>query len=100
MKKLFENFRNFINEVEKLVCPPATQDVDINTKNRNSTRQNHMYGPLNVNEPGDYWQKLAQKWRQRKKQLENQPVAFALHLIYLPEWMIVCLDPCQMSLVV
>ena len=27
MKKLFENFRNFINEVEKLVCPPATQDV-------------------------------------------------------------------------
>ena len=62
MKLLFENWRNFVNEVKKLVCPPATQDVDINTKNRNATRQNHMYGPLNVNEPGDYWQKLAEKW--------------------------------------
>ena len=29
---------------------------------RNATRENHMYGPLNVNEPGDYWQKLAEKW--------------------------------------
>jgi len=67
MKLLFENWRNFVNEVKKLVCPPATQDVDINTKNRNATRQNHMYGPLNVNEPGDYWQKLAEKWNTDEK---------------------------------
>ena len=43
-------------------CPPATQDVALNTKNRNATRDNHMYGPLNVKEPGDYWEKLADRW--------------------------------------
>ena len=62
MKLVLENWRKFVNEVKNLVCPPATQDVDLNTENRNATRQNHMYGPLNVEEPGDYWQKLAEKW--------------------------------------
>jgi len=62
MKLLIENWRKFINEAKKLICPPATQDLDLNTKNRNATRKNHMYGPLNVNEPDDYWMVLAQKW--------------------------------------
>ena len=62
MKLLFENWRSFINEVKDLVCPPATKNVDINTVNRNKARENHMYGPLNVNAPDDYWQKLAEKW--------------------------------------
>ena len=43
-------------------CPPATQDVDLNTKNRDSTVKNHNYGPLNTDEPGDYWEKVADKW--------------------------------------
>ena len=47
---------------QKKDCPPATKDVALNTKNRNATRENHMYGPLNVEEPGDYWEKLADKW--------------------------------------
>jgi len=47
---------------ETYACPTATKDVALNTKNRNATRDNHMYGPLNVKEPGDYWQKLADKW--------------------------------------
>ena len=47
---------------EKHECPPATKDVALNTKNRNATRDNHMYGPLNVKDPGDYWQKLADRW--------------------------------------
>ena len=47
---------------QKMDCPPATQDDALNTKNRNATRDNHMYGPLNVKEPGDYWEKLAKKW--------------------------------------
>jgi hypothetical protein len=62
MKKLFENWRSFVNEVKDLVCPPATKNIDINTVNRNKARENHMYGPLNVNAPDDYWQKLAAKW--------------------------------------
>ena len=44
-------------------CPPATQDVAINTKNRNATIKNYEYGPLNVDEPGDYWEKIAKRWK-------------------------------------
>ena len=70
MKNLFENWRRYLVEDvdinvggEEMSCPPAAKDVALNTKNRNATREDHMYGPLNVNEPGDYWQKLAEKWQ-------------------------------------
>lgn len=43
-------------------CPPATQNIELNTKNRNATIENHMYGPLNIDEPDDYWDKIAAKW--------------------------------------
>ena len=56
-----KKFKQMFGE-EKMECPPATKDVALNTKNRNATRDNHMYGPLNVKEPGDYWEKLADKW--------------------------------------
>jgi len=48
--------------VEEMSCPVATQNVKINTKNRDATIKNFMYGPLNVDEPGDYWEKVADKW--------------------------------------
>ena len=56
-----KKFKQMFGE-QKEDCPPATKDVALNTKNRNATRDNHMYGPLNVKEPGDYWEKLADKW--------------------------------------
>ena len=43
-------------------CPPSTQDIELNTNNRDSTVKNYNYGPLNVDEPGDYWEKVADKW--------------------------------------
>jgi len=51
----------FENEVK---CPAATQDVELNTKNRDSAiAADHIkYGPLNISEPGDYWKKIAEKW--------------------------------------
>ena len=68
-----------ITEEEK-PCPPATQDVKLNTKNRDLTVKNHMYGPLNVDEPGDYWEKIAKKWdtttEAAKKSLCGNCVAF------------------------
>ena len=48
-------------------CPPATQDVAINTKNRNATIKNFDYGPLNVDEPGDYWKNIAKRWKTTEK---------------------------------
>lgn len=47
---------------EKAPCPPATQKLEINTKNRDATIKKYNYGPLNVDEPGDYWEKIAKYW--------------------------------------
>ena len=48
---------------EEASCPPATQDLAINTKNRDATIKNYNYGPLNVDKPGDYWEKIAKYWK-------------------------------------
>lgn len=50
-------------EVE-MECPPATKDLKLNTKNRDaSIKAEHIkYGPLNVDSPGDYWEKIAEYW--------------------------------------
>lgn len=41
-------------------CPIATQDVEVNLKNRQNAIDKASYGPLNPNEPNDeYWEKKA-----------------------------------------
>ena len=72
MKLLIENWRRYLSEEVKLtiskitdlVCPEATQDLELNTKNRDSAiKAEHIqYGPLNVDEPADYWVKIAEYW--------------------------------------
>ena len=64
MKLIIENWRRYINEAVNLICPPATQDLELNTKNRDSAihAEHIQYGPLNVGVPGDYWQKIAEYW--------------------------------------
>ena len=46
-------------------CPAPTQDLELNTKNRNDAIQaEHIqYGPLNVKVPGDYFEKIAKFWK-------------------------------------
>ena len=46
-------------------CPTATQILKVNTANRDRAIQADfiMYGPLNVEDPGDYWKKIAAKWK-------------------------------------
>ncbi len=72
MKKLMTEWRSFLQEEVKVViraakdyvCPPATQDLKLNTKNRDAAiHADHIkYGPLNVDEPGDYWKDIAEYW--------------------------------------
>ena len=49
---------------EGMPCPAPTQDLELNTKNRDAAIQaEHIqYGPLNVDEPGDYWKDIAEYW--------------------------------------
>ena len=42
-------------------CPEPTQDEALNAKNRQSTKDNFLYGPMNE-EPSEYWPKIAAKW--------------------------------------
>tara|TARA_R110002020_G_scaffold13126_1_gene47395 strand:+ start:914 stop:1840 length:927 start_codon:yes stop_codon:yes gene_type:complete len=48
----------------KTSCPPATQDLELNTKNRDAAIQaEHIqYGPLNL-EDQDYWTRAAEHWK-------------------------------------
>ncbi len=54
-----------VNKQKKdMSCPTATTDLSVNTANRDRARKLDwiMYGPLNVEEPGDYWKRIADKW--------------------------------------
>ena len=65
LKKLIVESLVVISEAsKKYVCPPAAQDVKLNTKNRNATRRDHDYGPMNPLEPSKgYWKHLAKHWK-------------------------------------
>lgn len=57
--------RHLINRMEAIErgCPPATQSIDLNLKNRQKAIEEYGYGPLNPNEPNDdFWQRLANRW--------------------------------------
>jgi len=44
-------------------CPVATQDVQVNLKNRNEAIKEYGYGPLNPLEPSaPFWKRLAGIW--------------------------------------
>ena len=59
--KLIKKFK--VLTEQELKCPPATQDLKLNTKNRNAAiKQDHIqYGPLNLADE-DYWERLADHW--------------------------------------
>ena len=50
--------------LKELTCPRATQDLKLNTKNRNAAiKAKHIqYGPLNIDKPEDYWEDIADFW--------------------------------------
>ncbi len=66
-----ENWKKFLKEEIKVtigkaldyVCPPATQDLELNTKNRDAAiKAEHIqYGPLNL-EDEKYWERAADHW--------------------------------------
>tara|TARA_R100000005_G_C4923651_1_gene155775 strand:- start:124 stop:591 length:468 start_codon:yes stop_codon:yes gene_type:complete len=59
--------RLLLEQEKDLKCPPAAKDLELNTKNRDATIKKYNYGPLNVDEPGDYWEKIAKYWKTTEK---------------------------------
>lgn len=52
-----------LKEMRFAACPPATQDIKLNLKNRQEAIDTAHYGPLNPNEPNDeYWQAKADQF--------------------------------------
>ena len=78
LKSFEEQYSDIL--LEAASCPTAAGDVDLNTKNRDATIKKHNYGPLNVDTPGDYWEKIAVHWdtpvEAAKKSLCENCVAF------------------------
>ena len=59
--------RLLLEQENGMKCPPATKNLELNTKNRDATIKKFNYGPLNVDEPGDYWKKIAKYWKTTEK---------------------------------
>jgi hypothetical protein len=58
--------RDLINLLEAMEkgCPPATQSIDLNLKNRQKAIEEYGYGPLNPNEPNlKFWNAKAEMWQ-------------------------------------
>ena len=81
-RELVERLNRRLLGESEMDCPKATQDLKLNTKNRDaSIHAEHIkYGPLNVDEPGDYWKDIAEYWdtteKAAKKSLCGNCVAF------------------------
>lgn len=53
---------NFIEAVQQ-GCPPATQSIDLNLRNRKKAIDEYDYGPLDPNAPNEeFWQAKADEW--------------------------------------
>ena len=51
------------SENSKNICPPATQDITLNLKNRQKAIDEYGYGPLNPDLPNDnFWQRKVKEW--------------------------------------
>lgn len=64
-----DNYEVFLEDEDEAVtaaagaCPPATQDIALNLKNRKNAIDTAMYGPLNPSEPNEeYWKAVAAEW--------------------------------------
>ena len=66
--------------LKELSCPRATKDIKFNTTNRNAAIKDEdiKYGPLNIDEPADYWEKVAEHWDTSVEAARNQNVLIVL----------------------
>lgn len=67
-------------------CPVATQDIQVNLKNRQNAIDNVGYGPLNPNEPNEeFWQEKADKWKTTPEEAKTTLCANCVFFIRTPK---------------
>ena len=59
-----------------MIVPQRRKTLNLNTKNRDAAIQaEHIqYGPLNVDEPGQYWIDIADYWNTTEKAAQEVPL--------------------------
>jgi hypothetical protein len=73
-------------------CPPATQDIAINLKNRKNAIDTAMYGPLNPAEPNEeYWNAIGAEWGVDADTAKKQRCGNCAVFIQTPE-MLSCIE--------
>lgn len=53
-------------------CPEATTNIELNLDNRQKAIDKAMYGPLDTSNPGDYWDKVAERWKVPVEEAESK----------------------------
>jgi hypothetical protein len=51
-----------LEPVEKQSIPKPITDLHLNLENRQHAIDEYLYGPMNPDEPGDYWKRLGDVW--------------------------------------
>lgn len=55
---------NILNEAEIEKCPAATQNIELNLKNRQKAIEEYGYGPMNPNEANEtFWEDKKEMWK-------------------------------------
>jgi hypothetical protein len=67
-------------------CPEATQDIELNLKNRQNAIDNVGYGPLNPSEPNEeFWQEKADKWKTTAEEAKTAVCGNCVFFIRTPK---------------
>jgi hypothetical protein len=67
-------------------CPPATQDIQLNLKNRQNAIDNVGYGPLNPKEPNEeFWQDKADKWKTSPEEAKKSVCGNCVFFVRTPK---------------
>lgn len=90
----YENFEpeTVVAAANPAQCPPATQDIIINTKNRNKAINSVGYGPLNPDRPNvDFWEEKAELWQTTADEAKTSRCANCAMFIKTPQ-MLECIE--------
>lgn len=67
-------------------CPEATQNIELNLKNRQNAIDNVGYGPLNPKEPNDeFWQEKADKWKTTAEEAKTSVCGNCVFFVRTPK---------------